>query len=97
MKLLKSNCGKMAMNPAKVGGMITSIILLIVALKVFAKGLPEIGQAGNEVYEGSGNSTHPDGYALTSLFTSDNVLILAIVGGVLIAVILQVLPKSSGK
>jgi len=89
MKMLKSKTGKISMNPANVGSLITSIILLVVALKVFAKGLPEIGEAGNEVGD--------TGYSLTSLFNSDNVLILAIVGGVLIAIILQVLPKKSGK
>jgi len=89
MKMLKSKTGKFSMNPNNVGMMITSIILLVVALKVFAKGLPEIGEAGNEVSD--------TGYTLTSLFASDNVLVLAIVGGVLIAVVLQVLPKGGKK
>ena len=89
MRLLKSKTGKFSMNPSNVGSLITSVILLVVALKVFAKGLPEIGSAGNEVGD--------TGYSLTSLFNSDNVLVLAIVGGVLIAIILQVLPKGGKK
>jgi len=85
MNMLKSKTGKFNMSPDNAGGMLTSIILLIVALKVFAKGLPEIGSAGNEVGD--------TGYSLTSLFNSDNVLVLAIVGGVLVAIVLQVVPK----
>lgn len=85
MKMLKSKTGSFSMNPSNVGGMVTAIILLVVALKVFATGLPEIGEAGNEIGD--------TGYELTSLFNSDSVLLLAIVGGVLIAIVLQVLPK----
>jgi len=96
MRLLKSKSGKLSFDPSKAGTLMTSIILLIIALKVFAIGLPEIGKAGNEVFTGTGNGTaaYADAYPLTSLFNSDNVLLLAIVGGVLVAVVLQVIPKT---
>jgi len=98
MKLLKSKTGKFSFAPEKAGVMLTSVILLIIALKVFAKGLPEIAEAGNDVYDGNGvwNGTHwttqQSAFPLTSLFQSDNVLVLAIVGGVLVAIVLQVIP-----
>ena len=84
LRLLKSKNAKLKFDPSKTGGMITSIILLVLALRVFAVGLPEMGEAGNEVGD--------TGYELTSLFNSDSVLILAIVGGVLVAIVLQVIP-----
>lgn len=100
MRMLKSKSGKLSFDPSKVGVMVTSIILLVVALKVFATGLPEIGEAGNEISSAGclyDNGTNPDcdgsaTYPLVNLFSSDSVLLLAIVGGVLIAVVLQVLP-----
>jgi len=84
MKMLTSKSGKFSMNPANAGQMVTAIILLVIALKVFAVGLPEIADAGNEVSD--------TGYSLTSLFASDSVLLLAIVGGVLVAIVLAVIP-----
>jgi len=89
MKLLKSKEGKFSLSSMDAGAMIQGIILIVLALKVFAVGLPEMATAGNEVSD--------TGYALTGLFASDSVLILAIVGAVLLAVILQVLPKSKGR
>lgn len=84
MQMLKSKTGKFKMDPSNAGQLVTAIILLVIALKVFAVGLPEIADAGNDVSD--------TGYSLTSLFASDSVLLLAIVGGVLVAVVLAVIP-----
>lgn len=84
MNMLKSKTGKFNMDPGNAGQLVTAIILLVIALKVFAVGLPEIATAGNEVSD--------TGYSLTSLFASDSVLLLAIVGGVIVAIVLAVIP-----
>ena len=84
MKILNSKSGKFKLSTGGIGDLITGMILLVIAFKVFAKTLPEVGTAGNEIGD--------TGYSLTSLFNSDNVVLLAIVGGVLLTVILAVLP-----
>ena len=84
MKMLKAKSGKFGFSTMNAGKLIEGIILIVLGLKVFAVGLPEMATAGNEVSD--------TGYSLTSLFASDSVLILAIVGAVLLAVVLQVLP-----
>jgi len=97
MKLLKAKDGKLNISSMDTGTVITGIIMIVLALKIFAVGLPEIASAGNEVSSaGCANASDPScasPFALTGLFASDSVLILAIVGAVLLAVILQVLPK----
>jgi hypothetical protein len=97
MRLLKAKDAKLNFAPDRIGTLITSIVLLVVALRVFASTLPEIGEAGNEVSSGaSGNASYDASttYPLVSLFSSDSILLLAIVGAVLVAVVMQVVPKA---
>lgn len=61
------------------GSMITAIILLVIAFKTAAVGIPQITSAGNEV-----NGT---GVPFASFFASDGIVILALMGALILGVV----------
>ncbi len=73
----------------KVTEAITAIILVVVLFLMFAQLVPEAQTAGNTL--------NASGVPLGSLFTSDGVVILLIMVGLLLVVLKAVLPGKSKK
>jgi len=78
----------MTFKGLSIGGIVVGIIGLVLAFKVSASLLPEVSSAGSEI-----NAT---GLPLASLFSSNGVVILAVMAGLVLAV-LGVLGFTKGK
>ena len=73
---MKDKKGKIGLGVASI---ISAVILLVLAFNVIAIGVPEISTAGDVV-----NAT---GLPFASLFASDGIVILAVMGALIMAVV----------
>ncbi len=93
--LIKAKHGQLNFKSISVGGLITSVILVVVLLQVVSNTAPEIVKAGELV----ANTTDSTGATLPfgSLFGTGGIIILAFMATVLLGVLSSLGILSTGK